>query len=66
MCHAFPHPCGSRPFRPVGLTAAALLLVSLTACGRSMPPNVSPPGETTSPSQPGLPHGSAAHKETAK
>jgi len=66
MLHAHPRPCGFRPFRPVGLTVAALLLASLAACSRSMPPNVAPPGGTASPSEPALPQGSAAHKETAK
>jgi predicted small lipoprotein YifL len=66
MLHAYPHPRQSRFRCPAGLTAAAILLASLTACGRSLPPNVSPPGETASHSDPGLPQGSAAYKETAK
>ena len=66
MLHAYPHSRQSRFRCPAGLTAAAILLASLTACGSSLPPNVSPPGETASHSDPGLPQGSAAHKETAK
>ena len=66
MVHAYLRPRQSRFRCPAGLTAAAILLASLTACGRSLPPNVSPPGETASHSDPGLPQGSAAYKETAK
>jgi predicted small lipoprotein YifL len=66
MLHAYPHPRQSRYRCPASLTAAAILLASLAACGRSLPPNVSPPGETATHSGPGLPQGPTAHKETAK
>jgi hypothetical protein len=66
MLHVFPRPWRSRLACLAVLTVGSLLLTSLAACGRSLPPNVAPPGGTASHSEPALPPGTAADKEAAK
>jgi hypothetical protein len=66
MLHVFPRPCRSWLSCLAVLTVGSLLLTILAACGRSLPPNVAPPGGTASLSEPALPPGTAADREAAK